>query len=169
MVKIALYVRVFYVIPAVALLAACAGVPPPTGLVQRAQQQLQAARAAKAADYAPTDLADAEQHVKAAQAAMAAKEYPAAQDNAEAAQVTARLAQVRSELAVARREISQRSAENVRLRQQLLAKPAASAPGGAQAAQSTTGTQAQGFTPVPDGNGSTGTDSGSTGATKEQP
>ncbi len=115
---------------ALALLAACASVPPPTGLMQRAQQQIEAARDVQAEDYAPVDMTFAEQRFKAAQSAMDAHKYALAQDMAEEARADAQLAQTRAELAVARKEIKTRNAENQRLRKQLLepAPPASSAP-----------------------------------------
>ncbi len=126
--KIPTHLRTLGAASALALLAACASVPPPTGLVQRAQQQLEAARDAQADDYAPVDMTFAEQRLQAAQAAMNAGKYAQARDMANESLADGRLAQTRAELAVARKEIKARSAENKRLRQQLLAPPESAAP-----------------------------------------
>lgn len=127
--------RALGVASALLFLAGCASVPPPTDLMQRAQQQLQGARDAHAEDYAPVDLTFAEQRFKSAQAAMQAKKYALARDMAEESRADAHLARVRADLAVARKEIKTRNAENQRLRQQLL-EPAKSAPAKPAAAAS---------------------------------
>lgn len=111
---------------ALLLLAACASVPPPTNLMQRAKQQMDAARAARAADYAPVDLTFAKQRYEEAQTAMGAEKYALARDMANESLADGRLAETRAELATARKQIRQQNAENKRLRAQLLNAPASS-------------------------------------------
>lgn len=106
------------------LLAACASVPPPTNLMQRAQQQLDAANQARASDYAPVDLTFAKQRLQSAQAAMNNRKYALARDMANESLADGRLAQTRAELAATRKQISKQNAENKRLRAQLLKKAA---------------------------------------------
>lgn len=110
------------------LLAGCASTPPPTGLMTRAQQQLEAAQKAQAADYAPVDLGFAKKRFQAAQAAMAAKKYDEATDMAHESLADSRLAQTRAVLAQVRSKIQKQNAENARLSSQLLKKPGSSAP-----------------------------------------
>jgi predicted S18 family serine protease len=107
---------------AVALLglAACASMPPPTGLMQRAQQQLDAARNARAGDYAPVDLQFATQRFQSAQNKMNDNDYAAARDLANESLADGRLAQTRAELAATRKKIVNQRAKNTRLRNQLL-------------------------------------------------
>lgn len=105
---------------ALALLAACASVPPPVNLMQRAQQQLEAAQKAQAANYAPVDFGFARKRYQAAQAAMAAKKYDVATDMANESLADGRLAQTRAELAAVRKHIQAQQAENARLQRQLL-------------------------------------------------
>lgn len=116
--------RLLAVASALLLLAACASVPPPTNLMQRAKQQLDAARAARAADYAPVDLTFAKQRYEEAQAAMGAEKYALARDMANESLADGRLAETRADLAATRKQIRQQNAENKRLRAQLLNAPA---------------------------------------------
>lgn len=118
-----------------ALLAGCASVPPPTALMAQASQQLDAARQAHAADYAPVDIGFAQKRYAEAQMAVGMKKYDLATDLANESLADGRLAQVRAELAVARRQVQAQRAENDRARTQLLEAPAAaaSAPGNANA------------------------------------
>lgn len=109
---------------ALLLLAGCATTPPPTGLMTRAQQQLASAQKANAADYDPVDLGFAKTRLDMAQAAMANKKYDRARDMANESLVDSRLAQTRAVLAVVNNKIRKQSAENARLRAQLLSKPA---------------------------------------------
>lgn len=147
--KIPSYLRMLGIASAFVLLAACASVPPPTSLMQRTQQQLEAARDAQAADYAPVDMTFAEQRFKAAQSAMEAKKYALASDLAHEAEADARLAQTRARLAVARKEIKQRSAQNERLRKQLLSDSAPSSSGPAEGSSTNAGLPEQITLPQP--------------------
>lgn len=115
------------------LLAGCASVPPPTALMARAEQQLDAARQAHAADFAPVDYGFATQRYQAAQAAVSAGKYDVATDMANESLADARLAQTRAELAAVRRQVKAQRAENTRLRQQLLKAPAAASTSGSTA------------------------------------
>lgn len=105
-------------------LAGCASTPPPTALMARAQQQIQAAEAAQAADFAPVDLGFARKRYQSAQAAMNTQKYDLAQDMANESIADSRLAQARAKLAAVRRQIKAQRAENARLREQLLSGPA---------------------------------------------
>lgn len=116
--------RILAAASALLLLAACASVPPPTNLMQRAKQQMDAARQAGATDYAPVDLTFAKQRYAAAQAAMSAENYALARDMANESLADGRLAQTRAELGTTRKQISKQNAENKRLQAQLLNAPA---------------------------------------------
>src|SRR6201991_4934687 len=60
---------------AIATLAGCASAPPPDGAMNQALAQLQAARDAGAADYAPGDLHYPQGKFRQAQTAMASRKY----------------------------------------------------------------------------------------------
>src|SRR5665213_3156698 len=64
-------------------LGGCASVPPPNDSMNLAQNMLQAARDAGAADYAPVDLGFAQDKFQLAQAAMAERKFADAADLAE--------------------------------------------------------------------------------------
>lgn len=123
--------RLGLVVACLATLAACASVPPPTDLMARAQDQLNAAHQAKASIYAPVDLDFAKQRFAAAQAAMQAKKYKDARDMANESLADGQLAQTRAELAALRKAIRAQKAENTRLKQQLLQPAPASSAGAA--------------------------------------
>ncbi|KRF00374.1 hypothetical protein ASG87_13120 [Frateuria sp. Soil773] len=100
-------------------LAGCASVPPPDGAMNQAQAQLQAARDAGAADYAPVDLGFAQNKFQLAQAAMASRKYEDAANFAEEARADAELARAKARLGSARAQIQSKVEENSRLRAQL--------------------------------------------------
>jgi hypothetical protein len=116
-----------------ALLAGCASVPPPNAAIAQAQSQLQAAQAARAADYDPVDLDFANARFNQAQQAMAARKYALAADLAAESQADGQLAQTKARLAALREQIKAKTADNAKLRAQLLARPAAPAPAPAAA------------------------------------
>jgi Domain of unknown function (DUF4398) len=130
-------------------LGGCATVPPPDASMNLAQAQLQAARDAGAADYAPVDLGFAQDKFQQAQAAMADRKYAEASDLAEESRADAELAQSKARLGAARAQIQGRLRDNGQLRaqgeqaeaafQQLQQQPAAppSASSSAQPAQPT--------------------------------
>ena len=95
----------------------CASVPPPDNAMNQAQSQLQAARDAQAADYAPVDLGFAQDKFQQAQAAMAQRHYADAAKWAEESRADAELARAKARLAAARAQIQGKLAENTRLRQ----------------------------------------------------
>ncbi len=121
-------------------LAGCVSVPPPDDLMTLAQNQLQAARDAGAADYAPVDLGFAQDKFQQAQVALAERDYAAAADLAQESMADAELARAKARLGEARAQIKDKLQENTRLREegeQLAAEqmrmsqlmvPAASAP-----------------------------------------
>ncbi len=134
---------------ALLLLAACASVPPPTSLMQRAQQQLDAAEQAQAADYAPVDLTFAKQRYQSAQAAMNDSKYALARDMANESLADGRLAQTRAELAAVREKIQKQNAENKRLQAQLLNPPKPDTPAPGAQGSSNGGLPAQIVLPQP--------------------
>lgn len=97
-------------------LAGCATVPPPDDSMNMAQTQLQAARDAGAADYAPVDLGFAQDKFQQAQAAMADRKYVDAAALAEESRADADLARTKARLGAARAQIQSRVRENARLR-----------------------------------------------------
>lgn len=98
------------------LLASCASVPPPNDSMSLAQTQLQSARDAGAADYAPVDLGFAQDKFQAAQAAMAERKYADAANLAGESIADADLARAKARLAAARSQIQAKLDENNRLR-----------------------------------------------------
>jgi hypothetical protein len=99
-------------------LASCASVPPPNDSMNQAQNQLQMARDAGAADYAPVDLGFAQDKFQQAQAAMAERKYADAASLAEESRADAELAQAKARLGAARAQIQSKVQENTRLRQE---------------------------------------------------
>lgn len=97
-------------------LAGCASVPPPDNSMNQAQAQLQAARDADAADYAPVDLGFAQDKFQRAQVAMASRKYANAAALSEESRADAELAQAKARLAAARAQIQSKVQENTRLR-----------------------------------------------------
>lgn len=100
-------------------LAGCASVPPPDNAMNQAQSQLQAARDAGAADYAPVDLGFAQNKFQQAQAAMASRDYDVAAVLAEEAQADAELARAKARLGAARAQIQSKTEANNQLREQI--------------------------------------------------
>jgi Domain of unknown function (DUF4398) len=99
-------------------LGGCASLPPPDASMNLAQAQLQAARDAGAADYAPVDLGFAQDKFQQAQAAMADRKYAEASDLAEESRADAELAQSKARLGAARAQIQGRLRDNGQLRAQ---------------------------------------------------
>lgn len=133
-----MFTKIQYTLPLFGLLAlaACSTAPPPTDGLDRAQAQVESARAAGARDYAPVDLGFAEQKLDAAKAAMASKKYGVAADLADEAGVAGELARARAQLAKLRAEVQDRTAENARLRADVLERAAAgSAPAPASSSE----------------------------------
>jgi hypothetical protein len=99
-------------------LTGCASVPPPDDSMNTAQSQLQGARDAGAADYAPVDLGFAQDKFQQAQAAMAQRKYADAANLAEESRADAELARAKARLGAARAQIQSKVQENTRLRSQ---------------------------------------------------
>lgn len=99
-------------------LTGCATVPPPDDSMNLAQTQLQAARDAGAADYAPVDLGFAQDKFQQAQTAMAARKYADAANLAEESRADAELARAKARLGAARAQIQSKVQDNTRLRAQ---------------------------------------------------
>lgn len=95
----------------------CASVPPPDAAMSAAQTQLQAARDADAADYAPVDLTFAQNKFQQAQDAMTSRKYADAADLATEAQADAELATAKARLGGIRARIQAKTDENARLRE----------------------------------------------------
>ena len=99
-------------------LTGCATVPPPDDSMNLAQTQLQTARDAGAADYAPVDLGFAQDKFQQAQAAMAQRKYADAANLAEESRADAELARAKARLGAARAQIQGKVQENTNLRSQ---------------------------------------------------
>jgi hypothetical protein len=113
-------------------LTGCATAPPPNDSMNLAQTELQAAREAGAADYAPVDLGFAQDKFQQAQAAMAERKYADAANLAGESSADADLARAKARLGAARAKIQSKVQENSHLRQ-LGEQPAAEAPSQPQA------------------------------------
>ncbi len=100
-------------------LSGCATTPPPDGAMNQAQAQLQAARDADAADYAPVDLDFAQNKFQQAQAAVAKGKYDDASLLADEARADAELARAKARLGAARAQIQAKTAANQQLRGQI--------------------------------------------------
>ena len=127
----------------------CASVPPPDGAMNLAQNQLQAARDADAADYAPVDLGFAQDKFQQAQNAMAQRKYADAANLAEESRADAELARAKARLGAARAQIQSKVQENARLRQQGEQGTATSAPASGGFAPADNDTQPSGDMPSP--------------------
>ncbi len=111
--------RVALAAPALAVvlsLTSCASVPPPNDSMNLAQNQLQAARDAGAADYAPVDLGFAQDKFQQAQTAMAERKFADAAAFAEESGADAELARTKARLGAARADMQTKLQENTRLR-----------------------------------------------------
>jgi PBP1b-binding outer membrane lipoprotein LpoB len=97
-------------------LGGCATIPPPDDSMNEAQTQLQAARDAGAADYAPVDLGFAQDKFQQAQAAMNERKYADAATLSEESRADAELARAKAKLGAARAQIQSKVRENSRLR-----------------------------------------------------
>jgi len=105
---------------AIATLAGCASAPPPDGAMNQALAQLQAARDAGAADYAPVDLDYAQSKFRQAQAAMASRKYDDAALLADESRADSELARAKARLGAARAQNSAKSQENSRMRVEMI-------------------------------------------------
>ena len=118
----------------VALMAACASIPPPTDLMSRAQEGLKAAEQAGAADADPVDLNFARGKLEQARQALAKGKNGPAGDLAQESLADSRLAQTNARLASMRAQVQAQRKENARLRRQLLDRAAARQQAAASAA-----------------------------------
>jgi hypothetical protein len=105
---------------AIASLAGCASVPPPDGAMNQALAQLQAARDAGAADYAPVDLDYAQGKFRQAQQAMAARKFDDAAVLADESRADSELARAKARLGAARAQNQSKSQENSRMRVEMI-------------------------------------------------
>ncbi|MDN5923493.1 MAG: DUF4398 domain-containing protein [Xanthomonadales bacterium] len=123
------------VLAATLALGACASLPPPTQGMDQARNGLQAAIAVDGPMYAPLEIGFAKAKLQQAETAMQQEEYADAAQLAQESEANSALAQVKGQLGQLRKQIKQTTAENTRLRQQLLgadAVPAAAASTGDQ-------------------------------------
>ena len=97
-------------------LTGCATVPPPNNAMNLAQNQLQAARDAGAADYAPVDLGFAQDKFQQAQTAMSDRKFADAANLADESEADAELATSKARLGAARAQMQAKLQENTRLR-----------------------------------------------------
>lgn len=112
------------VVAALAALAACASVPPPTDAISRAELALQQAETAQAAVHAPGDLLRAREQLEAAKAEARNEEHAQARRLAERSEADSRLAIAKSRAAVAQ-AANQAARESMEvLRQQTAPAPA---------------------------------------------
>lgn len=100
-------------------LGGCASTPPPDGIMNQAQMQLQAARDADAAVYDPIDLGNAQDKFQQAQNAVAKRDYDDAVQLADEAQASAELARTKARLGAARAQIQNKTSANQQLREQI--------------------------------------------------
>ena len=114
------------------LLAACTPAqPPPVGL-DEAARELDAARNAGAATYAPLELRNAEERLSLARARMDKRDYSTAQQLAEQSRIDSDLAAAKSRLGKAREKVETRTRENAQLRQDLSSGSSTVPPEGGQ-------------------------------------
>jgi hypothetical protein len=112
--------KIHALLVSVVILAGCATTPPPLTEVDDARAAVARAREAGAEALAPVDLRMAEDRLVRAEAALAAEDYKAALPLARQAGVDAELALANARHARARRAVEERSADNARLRRELL-------------------------------------------------
>lgn len=109
------------------LTGACATLPPPVQLMDRAQSEIRSARSAGAATTAPEVLAEAERRLAAAQQFSASGDNGKATDKAQEAEAAAATARARAEVARLDRQIEQQSSVNANLQADLERREAAAA------------------------------------------
>jgi len=85
-----------------------------------AEVAIQQARQLSAEDYAPVELARAEQRLAEARKALAARKKANAEMLAQQAELEALVAQARSRAAAGRAQVNRKTEENARLRRDLL-------------------------------------------------
>ena len=106
--------------PFALLLGACATTPPPMTELAAADAAIAAAVEAGARDFAPVEFGFASDKRRAAATALADKDYALSQRLALQAEADAALAEAKSRAAAGRNAVQQKSAENERLRRDLL-------------------------------------------------
>jgi hypothetical protein len=110
-----------------AALAACATVPPPIQMMDRAQSEIRAARSAGAATAAPDALAEAERRLAAAHQLSANDDNGKAADKAAEAEAAAATARARAQAAQLDQQIQQQASVNASLQADLERRQAAAA------------------------------------------
>lgn len=106
--------RAFVIVLAMA--AGCTPSKPPTVGLDEAARELDAARNAGAATYAPLELRNAEERLSQARAQMDKRDYDVAQQLAAESRVDSDLAAIKARLGRAREKVQARTRENAQLR-----------------------------------------------------
>lgn len=91
---------------AIALMAGCASVPPPTEQIAVSKSAIANAVSAGGSEFAPVEMRSAQEKLDRANAAMGKEDYENARQLAEEAQVDARLAEKKAQSAKARQSAS---------------------------------------------------------------
>ncbi|MGH8189968.1 MAG: DUF4398 domain-containing protein [Rhodanobacteraceae bacterium] len=121
------YPRLGLAVGLVATLAACASLPPPIQLMDRAQSEVRAARAAGAVTSAPEAYAEAERRLAAAQQFSTNGDNGNATDKAQEAEAAAATARAQADLAKLDQQIAQQTSVNANLQADLERRQAAAA------------------------------------------
>lgn len=112
--------KIHRLVPILAIaLAGCATTPPPTGLLDRADAQIRAARDAGATTRAPDDFAEAQRRMALAQDAASRGDNDTAAASAEEAQAAAETARARARAADLQAQLLAKTDENARLQSDL--------------------------------------------------
>jgi predicted nucleic acid-binding Zn-ribbon protein len=101
------------------LLTGCTQTKPPPAGLDEAARELEAARNAGAATYAPLELRNAEERLSQARARMDKRDYATAQQFSEESRTDSDLAAAKARLGKAREKVEARTRENAQLRQDL--------------------------------------------------
>ncbi len=101
------------------MLAGCTQTKPPPAGLDEAARELDMARNAGAATYAPLELRNAEERLSQARSRMDKRDYAVAQQLAEESRMDSNLAGTKARLGKAREKVEARTRENAQLRQDL--------------------------------------------------
>ena len=107
----------------VLLLAACAGMPPPTAQMALASAAVNSAVAAGAVEMAPAEMALSREKLRRAQTAMAAEDHATALRLSQQAQADAQLAEAKAEAEKARRSAQALQEAGRALREEMARQP----------------------------------------------
>lgn len=110
----------YAMILAVAALAGCASTPVDPGLLNNARFAIEQAETAGAQEYAPLELRQSRERLRAAEAAIEAREGERVMQLADESEILAQLALARTRASHARQELEQASRNMQRLEQDLV-------------------------------------------------